>query len=150
MIYGNVKSIDSYGEISENFRIAFNFLSRDGLKNLPESSINIGHGVRANIQHYQISTDINLSFETHNQFFDIQFIISGEEIIKVFPRKDLKPIASYDEKSDTTLYEDPERSSEILLQAGDYLILSPQDGHKPRCFTGKNCQIRKVVVKVPV
>lgn len=47
-------------------------------------------------------------------------------------------------------YETPERAGRALLRAGDYVVLAPEDAHKPRCLAGSAMPVRKIVVKVPV
>lgn len=38
----------------------------------------------------------------------------------------------------------------VYLEDGDYIILAPEDAHKPRLAAGEKMEIRKIVVKVPV
>ena len=56
----------------------------------------------------------------------------------------------YSESGDITFYEDPELSGEVLLNAGDYIVLAPEDAHKPRLVAGKKMPVKKIVIKVPV
>ena len=117
---------------------------------MPVGDIELGDGVRASIQEYETIAPGSLSFETHDRYFDIQYIVKGKERIFVCNRADLIDKSEYNEETDTTLYSDPDNSSEIFLENGDFLILSPLDAHKPRCIASEASPVRKIVLKVPV
>lgn len=132
------------------FQLAFEFLRRKDLAELPVGWIELEHGVRASIQRYN-SFDWNANkFESHEKYFDVQYVIDGSEICGVCSREGLVEAVHYDENNDITFYEEPENCSKILLNAGDFIVLSPEDVHKPRCVAGKVLPIKKIVVKVPV
>ncbi len=63
-------------------------------------------------------------------------------------REDLKEKAPYDSEKDLVFFEEPERSGQILLEAGDLAVVPPEDAHKPRCIAGEKCRVKKIVVKV--
>ncbi len=132
------------------FDVAFDFLRRRDLMTMPVGDIELGDGVRASIQEYETIAPGSLSFETHDRYFDIQYIVKGKERIFVCNRADLIDKSEYNEETDTTLYSDPDNSSEIFLETGDFLILSPLDAHKPRCIVSEASPVRKIVLKVPV
>lgn len=132
------------------FQTAFSFLSRTDLADLPEGWIDLDNGVRASIQHYTTMDENTLDFETHDQFFDIQYVIYGNEYIGVCARNGLQEKIPYQEQNDITFYSDPPFSGKVFLRAGDLTVLAPEDAHKPRCFAGSPEPVKKVVLKVPV
>ncbi|MFA6934289.1 MAG: YhcH/YjgK/YiaL family protein [Sphaerochaetaceae bacterium] len=132
------------------FKVAFEFLKRKDLKNLPEGWTELGHGVRAGVQHYTTAPRKEQVFETHDKHFDVQYLIEGTEIIGVVDRSLLKAKGPYDKADDCTLYEDPAAFGEVLLNEGDFVIVAPEDAHKPRCAASKPMAVKKVVVKIPV
>lgn len=134
----------------KKFRLAFDFLKRKDLADLEPQWIELGEGVRASIQRYDsFAWDAN-KFETHEKYFDVQYVIEGTEYCGVCSRDGLKVAVPYNETNDITFYDDPERYGKVLLNAGDFIVLGPEDVHKPRCAAGKAMPIKKVVVKVPV
>ena len=132
------------------FQTAFRFLKRPDLGSLPEGWIDLDNGVRASVQHYTTADEATLDFETHEKFFDIQYLIEGEEFIGVCTRSGLKEKVPYSNENDVTFYYDPVFCGKVILYAGDLTVLSPEDAHKPRCAAGAPMAVKKIVLKVPV
>ena len=140
-----------YDFSSPKFRTAFEFLSRKDLGSLPLGWIDLDNGVRASVQGYETIAPTEGFYETHEKFFDIQYVVSGKEYVGVTTRDGLKVKTPYDKDGDITFYYDPERKdSMVYLEDGDYIILAPEDVHKPRLTAGEKVTVRKIVVKVPV
>ena len=150
MHFGKIDKEDDYDYRNKSFAVAFEFLKRRDLGSMPAGEVELGDGVRASIQEYNTIDPASASFETHDKFFDIQYIVNGKENILVCSRENLIDKSEYNEESDITLYIDPENSSAIFLESGDYLVLSPADAHKPRCMVSESAPVKKIVVKVPV
>lgn len=125
-------------------------MRRDDLAELPEGWVELGEGVRASVQHYSTSPEQELSFETHERFFDVQYLAEGLEFVGVCTREGLEVRNPYDEENDVTFYQDPLLAGRVLLRAGDYVVLAPEDAHKPRCAAQAPMAVIKIVVKVPV
>ncbi len=138
-----------YDLTSPAFLTAFEFLHREDLSDLPEGWVELPHGVRASIQRYLTTDARTLEFETHEHFFDIQYLVFGTELIGIAPREELSPSGPYDPENDVTFYAEPTLSGGILLRAGDFAVICPEDAHKPRCAAGGPQEVRKIVVKVP-
>ena len=147
---GNLRDSDGIHLSAEKFRTAFAFLCREDLGCLPEGWLQLENGVRASVQHYTTMLGSDLAFETHDRYYDVQYLVQGVEKIGVVGRRGLMEKTPYDPVEDITFYGEPPHSGAVLLQAGDYVILSPQDAHKPRCCVGEPMPVIKIVVKVPV
>jgi len=150
MVLGCIGTEYKYDLNEEKFKVAFDFLHRTDLAELPEGANELGYGVVAHIQHYATSKREELSFETHEKNFDIQYVIEGEEKMGVCSRRGLALKVPYETARDVTFYEDPASYGEVLLLSGDYILLSPEDAHKPRCTVSASVPVKKVVVKIPV
>ena len=116
-------------------------------QSLPPGAYPVCDGVTANVQHYTTMAPETARFETHDKFFDIQYVIEGKERFGVCRREGLKP-AEVIAENDLVFYEEPEASSDVLLLPGDFIVVAPEDAHKPRCIAGEACAVKKVVVKV--
>lgn len=138
-----------YDLTSPKFKTAFEFLKRKDLTELPEGWIELENGVRASVQHYESISDAEASFETHEKYFDVQYVVEGQEYCGICRRDGLKVKTPYAEDGDITFYNDPSLAGKVLLLAGDFIVLSPEDAHKPRLIAGKKMSIKKIVVKVP-
>lgn len=139
-----------YDLTEKKFQTAFAFLKRTDLAALPEGWIDLEDGVRASVQHYTTMDATTLDFETHEKFFDVQYLIEGDELIGIVNRNGLVEKIPYSVDNDVTFYEDPALAGAVLLQTGDYVVLTPEDAHKPRCLAGKAMPVKKIVIKVPV
>jgi YhcH/YjgK/YiaL family protein len=89
-------------------------------------------------------------FESHKKYIDVQFILSGEEIIEVSNINLLAVALAYNEELDFIKYEDANGSSSIVLKAGDVAIFYPQDAHMPCIKVTDALKVVKAVVKVKV
>lgn len=150
MISGNITRGKAYDVSTPKFATAFAFLKRDDLAMLPEGWVELENGVRASVQHYTTSPAEELKYEAHERFFDIQFIVDGEEVIGCTFRDGLKIETPYDAKNDVTFYQTPSVHGGVYLKAGDYAIFAPEDVHQPRCAADGPMRVIKIVVKVPV
>ena len=140
-----------YDFTQRKFRIAFEFLKRTDLADLPVGWIELGEGVKASVQRYTSFKWDDNRFETHEKYFDVQYVIEGMEYCGVCSRDGLGPVAvPYDDGNDITFYEEPEHYGKVFLEAGDFIVLAPEDAHKPRCACREQIPIKKIVVKVPV
>ncbi|MBO4278405.1 MAG: YhcH/YjgK/YiaL family protein [Spirochaetales bacterium] len=140
-----------YDFTQKKFRIAFDFLKREDLAQLPVGWIELGEGVKASVQEYDsFPWDAN-RFETHEAYFDVQYVVSGMEYVGVCDRRELGPVAvPYDKANDIEFYEEPSNCGKVFLNAGDFIVLAPEDAHKPRCAVDRPIPVKKIVVKVPV
>ena len=140
-----------YDFTQKKFKIAFDFLKREDLAQLPVGWIELGEGVKASVQEYDsFPWDAN-RFETHEDYFDVQYVVSGMEYVGVCDRRELGPVAvPYDKANDIEFYEEPSNCGKVFLNAGDFVVLAPEDAHKPRCAVDRPIPVKKIVVKVPV
>ncbi len=151
MITCNLADLKKYDYNNERFQMAFDFLNNTDLFALtPGTEIPVGDGVLAKIQEYTTDPEETRRFETHRDYFDIQFVVKGEEFIGIVPKKGLIPDGEYSETDDIQYYETPPKHGGAVLRGMDFLIVSPEDAHRPNCMTDKACVVRKIVVKVKV
>ena len=144
---GNENKYDIH---EKKFQIAFDFIKREGLADLPECTIDLGEGVKASIQHYITSPKTDIPFETHEHFIDLQYMIEGEEMVGCCAREGLAESVKYDAERDITFYFDPELYGMIYLRKNEFVLLMPEDAHKPRCIAKEAVSVKKIVVKIPV
>ena len=57
----------------------------------------------------------------------------------------------YDAARDLIFFHESEQSGYVVLKAGDFAIVPPEDAHAPRRQTAPGgCPVKKIVVKVKV
>lgn len=148
MFFSNVSIAEKYDYLEEKFRCAYKWLAETDIAALPAGSYPImGDTVIANVQEYTTFPASQGYFETHEKYFDIQYVVSGKEQFGICKRDGLK-VRERIEENDLIFYEEPEHSGSVFLGEGDLIVVAPEDAHKPRCQAGEPCPVKKVVVKV--
>ncbi len=140
-----------YNYLEDRFRKAYAFLESTDLMALSLGRVDIdGDRLFAIVQEYTTMDWKDCRYEAHDRYFDIQYVAVGREQFGYVKREGLKEAAPYSEADDLVFFEEPEESGRVLLEAGDFAVVPPEDAHKPRCAAGTPCRVRKIVVKVLV
>ena len=131
---------------------AIGFLNRRDIRNLPDGKVEIdGERVFAIVQRYETVSGTTPKFEAHRKYVDVQFILSGEEVIGWAPVEDLEISEAYDPEKDICFGAVPKGMwTPVHLRAGQLAILYPEDGHAPKQSAGVPSLVMKIVVKVAV
>ncbi len=87
--------------------------------------------------------------EAHVKYIDIQYIDSGEEFIGCSFLSDKNEVLE-DRlvEKDVIFYKNTVDEMDVKLTAGSYVIVFPDDIHRPGCSTGSTANVRKVVLKI--
>ena len=107
-------------------------------------------GAYVSVQEYTTKARSEAKYEAHKKFIDIQLILSGRELIAVTPIEKMKIKDEYNEAMDVMFFQHNDECTDYVLEAGDFLILYPQDVHMPGVCVNERSLVRKIVVKVPV
>lgn len=87
-------------------------------------------------------------FEAHRLHIDLQYVMRGEEIIRVAPLSAGRTIQPHDEAKDIAFFE-ADGFSGVLLRAGMVAVLFPEDLHAPSICPSVPEPVSKIVVKAP-
>lgn len=108
-----------------------------------------GDAAFALVQRYRTRPVAETRFESHRRYIDIQYLVSGQEVIHWAALADLATATQpYDAVTDVAFYPWPADPMPVRLQAGQFAILFPDDAHAPCCAWGDPAEVLKVVVKV--
>lgn len=89
--------------------------------------------------------------EAHNLFLDIMYMVEGEETVYVKPRSKLNRIVKeYDVNDEAMLAKLDSDCTPVLLTAGQFLILFPEDAHCPARETSSIIQVKKIIGKLRI
>ncbi|MEG0340200.1 MAG: YhcH/YjgK/YiaL family protein [Oscillospiraceae bacterium] len=151
MFFSNVKIAEKYNYLEEKFTIAYNWLKGTDLMSLEQGAYPLDNDgtVTANVQKYTTIEPQDGLFETHDKYFDIQYMVCGKEQFGICKRDGLTVKKSVPE-NDVVFYEEPDISGTVPLLQGDLIVVAPEDAHKPRCRAGEAEAVIKVVVKVKI
>lgn len=122
------------------------FLSSADFSKLEDGRHEIDENMYVNLQTYQTKEDS--LFEAHRDYIDIQYIIKGEEKIGVTPYTECSKSIPYDKDKDIEFLVGSGEYYPLL--EGEYMILYPQDAHKPSISLNSQSTVRKAVVKVRI
>ena len=88
MLTTNLKLAEKYNYLDTKFKKAFVvFVARQTWLPSPLGNTPIdGEEVFANVQTYTTLPDADAPFESHEKYFDLQFVVSGEERFGYAPR----------------------------------------------------------------
>lgn len=147
MILDTLSHAPTYFSLGARFQTAFDYLTNfdqatpDGRHDLE------GDALFALVQSYTTDPPEDRIFESHLVYADIQYLLSGQEIIYYREPSSLSPKTEYDAKKDAIYYH-PKDDRPLYLEAGTFVILLPQDAHKPGCIWDKPTPVRKIVMKL--
>lgn len=86
--------------------------------------------------------------ERHNDYLDIQYVVSGVERMGYVPYTGKESMLAALEEKDIILYTNLQGENFVDEPAGSYCIFFSNDIHRPGCAVGEPGNVRKVVLKV--
>jgi YhcH/YjgK/YiaL family protein len=105
--------------------------------------------VYAQVQTYATKPAAEKKWESHRRYLDVQYVVSGRELIGVAPSDALDGATPYNDAKDVVNYAGPRGAAATLfVEGGQFAIFFPHDGHQPGVAAGESAEVRKVVVKV--
>ena len=126
---------------------AFTFMKNNDLVNMPKGKYPIDStNVYATITEDPSKDFDKTNWESHRKYIDLQYIITGDEIIGLNPIEKSTVTKEYDEKRDVANY-----SAEGKLfpsVPGTFFLFFPGDAHRPNITPGGNRVVKKLVIKI--
>jgi YhcH/YjgK/YiaL family protein len=148
MIIDKLQNASLYTSINPRIAQAFEYLKATDLGKLAVGKHSIdGDNVFALVQEYETKSEVDLQMESHFEHIDVQYIISGSELMGLATKNAHKPI-TVDQENDYALYE--EEYSFMLFEKGMFGIFFPDDLHLPCIHAEEPVKVKKVVVKIKI
>lgn len=150
MIKDNIQEAEKYYNLSEGIKTGLEYLQNTDFSNTENGKYVISDKIYANIQDYMTKPEEEGQFEAHKKYIDIQYIVEGEEKIGVGNISDFTEETPYDDEKDIVFLNEKvsKKAEYIKLQKQEFMILWPEDSHKPSITAEKQIHVKKVVVKV--
>ncbi len=148
MIVDSMKNFERYVPVHSGFKSAFDFIQTHPLSQLKDGKYVIdGKRLFALGMAVEGKGKDKAVLETHRDYIDIQYTVSGFDYIGWADASTSTPDdAGYDAEKDVAFYSNPS-DFWIKVPAGNFAIFFPHDAHAP---LGTDGFIHKVVVKVAV
>jgi len=141
----------SYFKHKERWDKAFAFLRENDLTKMELKRYDIdGNNLYAPVSEYITKNDSAARYEVHRNYIDIQYVVSGRELIGIAPLSDTKDIlVPYDAATDVE-FMTVSQIKNVPATSDRFFIFFPDNVHRPGLKDGVNSPVRKVVVKVKV
>lgn len=142
-----MKDLEKIKELDES---CYQFIKNNNLAELEIGRYELENGSYVLIQNYTSKLRSVAKYESHENYYDIQYIISGKEIISMIPVEQLTVKVEYNPVKDITFYENSFDGIDHVLSDDEFLIIGPGEGHMPGVCVDEQNTIKKAVFKVPV
>lgn len=151
MVFDQAKNLGFYKTlgVGDRYAKAIEWLQSQDLAALENGKYEIdGKDVYANVMSYTTLPWEDAKYEAHENYTDIQYVISGREVMTYAPADALVPTGPYDPVKDVVKFDNSNPGLRVAAGAGEYMIFFPWDGHKPKAADGEPAEVKKVVVKI--
>ena len=126
------------------------FIKENDCARLPDGQIDIeGSELFVRVMSYTSKPASENRFETHRRYADVQYLVSGAELMQTARAQDLAPLTEYDSKGDYHFFTNLGPSTDVIVQSGEFTVFYPNEAHRPSCaFDGYRGIVKKLVFKV--
>ena len=147
MIIDKIENSHLYKNISERISKSFEYIRSTDLKNLPAGRYPIDEeNIFALVSEYQTKLEPEGKLEAHKKYIDVQYVISGEELMGYVPLGNQQILEPYKEENDIVFYTGD--NSFTKVSEGMFAIFFPEDVHMPGIASSKSSSVKKLVIKV--
>lgn len=149
MILSSIYGWDELGKYPKSIQTALEFLKKTDFSKV-ENGV---HEIQGKDIYIQVFDQTSQPFEKtrpecHKKYIDVQFWISGRELVGFAPMKREYPVMEGIEERDLYFLDGVEGEIQIPASQGDYMIFYPSDIHRPGIAIDQPETYRKAVVKV--
>lgn len=151
MIVDNILHAPIYYCLGDLFKAALEFFSRNDLNGLPEGKLFLQDdqliAIVATYEKKLLEEFILL--EGHRRYADIQYVVSGSEILAWKSAPLFSEKGPYNSENDVWNCTLPKGQLNFArLSGGEFAILFPWDAHAPQLQDGVPGRVKKIVLKV--
>jgi len=170
MLYGHLSAPDTYTHLLVNptWKLVFDWLKTAIAATPPGVQKLQGDDVTVNVHGYDTLPRDQCRFESHRRYVDLQYCISGGEVIDWSFASTLEPDGEYDSEKDVQFYRLPALSSLLpaprppssgsgllsphfsllSMSPGSFAIFHPSDAHRPKVRDDSKPNVFKLVIKI--
>ena len=150
MLATSLDLVTKHDYLEQKFKNAYQWLKEHDTANMEDGTYDICDGVFAMVQRYYTIPFSEARFESHKDYYDIQYIAKGTESFGMALVKDCELVETI-EKNDVSFYKTPKFYTQVNLKSGDLVVVPPEEVHQPRAqYNGRKDFVVKVVIKVKV
>lgn len=151
MIVSSIYAEDDTGKYPASVQMAIEYVKSHDFKQMEPGDYPIdGERIYAKVFDLTSKPVADTKPEVHKKYIDVQFWVSGEELMGYAPLKEMYPVSEAHEEADLYFLDYVKDESFIKAVQGDYMVFFPNDCHRPGVLIDTPLTYRKVVVKVHV
>ena len=111
-----------------------------------------GMNLYMNLEEFVTHSKEDGKAEAHQKYIDVMYLVEGSEIIYVKSTEKLQNVTKeYDVDRDILVADIDVDAMPVRLEAGNFVVLFPQDAHGPGCNAGVSAgKVKKIVGKVRI
>lgn len=151
MIFGHISTVaDDVPHLHKILVKGLEYLTKTDLAVLPKGKYEIeGKDIYVAINEYETQPREVRRAEAHVDYLDIQYIISGQEMVAYsLLTANNEVLADEMAADDVIFYKTVQQETELVMTEGMYAIFFPWDVHRPNCILNKADNVKKAVVKI--
>lgn len=154
-------SVAPLNAFPESVRKGFSWLKSTDLSKLPKGRGEIeGKDLYWIVEEYETRPLENIIVESHRKYVDIQLVLDGREQMGTIPLTKSLPVSKeYDPERDIIFYPESvmpflktkeETHHRKIMNAGDFIIFTPNDLHAGSLRIDQPEKVRKIIIKCKI
>lgn len=149
MIYSSIYANDDCSKYPKAIQRAIEYLKNTDILSLEPGEYPIeGDKIYAKVFDNTSKTVAETHPELHKNYMDVQFWASGSELMGLCLKKKEYEVIETHEDQDLYFLGEVEGEQFLRMEKGDYIVLFPNDIHRPGVAEKEPQTYRKAVVKV--
>lgn len=149
MILSSSFAIDCPYQYPAAIRTALEWITSHDLANMEAGTYELqGRDIYVNIQDIVTKPIEECPPERHNDYLDIQYIVSGVERMGYAPYTGKETVQWDVQDRDIIIYKDLEHENFVDVAPGSYCIFFSDSIHRPGCSAGSSGEVRKAAAKI--
>jgi YhcH/YjgK/YiaL family protein len=147
MILDKIENAYLYSTINPLLAEGFKFITENDFRHVEPGKFFLKENLLyAMVNEYDTKPAADCKPEAHRIYTDIQFIVSGKELIGFQTLNGQEPTELYIKEKDVEFFS--EGGSLFTLEEGYFAIFFPDDIHQPCIMIDSPAHVKKVVIKV--
>lgn len=137
-------------EIERKVQFAIAYLKKLDLGQIGSGIQEVNEDFYYFVQEYKTKKPQDCVLESHRKYIDIQWIVEGEEAIDVVDVSRLQIEQKYSVEKDILLWKPVSNRMRVVLKAGSYVVLYPEDAHMGCIAVDGQTQVKKIIGKIRI
>ena len=149
MIIDRIENASLYNALGSGIAEALEYIKNNDLSKIQPGKYEIHKNkIKMIVNEYEQKCTDRVTMEAHRKNIDVQYWVSGSELMGYAPFQTQSVLEPYTEKKDCGLY--AADGSFSKLEPGMFAIYFPTDLHTAVVDTDCNSKVRKIVFKVSI